>query len=203
MREITPDTKINIYQLKTLLIYWVLENGLVIDTREEGSISPDGTKKKVGKEWEYIPAEKQETSKTDAEGRNFVTTPSGSLIFGEITKEIAEKMGTIQAPIKLSEGNYEYGKKHIKDKHWYELMSRYDSVEEFVEDIAKNYTEIYKGNIERETFILARKTQKGLLYIELKYTGEQPYYSVNSGGWYKTSKKNKKVWSHSTRTNQR
>lgn len=197
MRELTPDTKINIYQLKTLLIYWVLENGLVIDTREEGSISPDGTKKKVGKEWEYIPAEKQETSKTDAEGRNFVTTPSGSLIFGEITKEMAEKMGTVAAPIKLSEGNHDYGKKHIEERHWYELMSMYDSVEEFVEDIAKTFTDVYeskvvknnKGEIIRKTFILTRKNKYGILYIELKYSEKEPYYSVNSGGWYKRKKK--------------
>lgn len=208
MRKLTPNTKITINQLRNLLIYYILENSLTIDTREDGAISPDGTKEKKGDHWEYIPKGEQETSRIDAEGRKFVTTPSGSLIFGNITEETARKMGTnVAAPIKLSEGNYEYGKKHLETWHWNELMSRYDSVEEFVEDIAKNFTDVYKskeiknekGEITRSTFILARKTYSGILYIELKYTNDEPYYSVNSGGWYKPKKKKTKAQSHSKR----
>ena len=171
---------------------------MIRDTREEGAKSPDGTKIKQGDKWVYIPKDKRAAGSNDIEGRPFEKTASGSLYFGEITQEMADKMGTGEAaPIKLSEGNSEYGKKHIEENHWFELMSRYDNVNDFVEDIAQNFNVIYQGNVEtdengkitRSTYVLGRKEANGILYIELIKDTDNLYYSVNSGGFFRVKGK--------------
>ena len=194
-RELTGDTRIRLDQIKELKPFYIIyfTKPLIEDIRPDNSYSPDGTKQKHGDHWDYVPADQRANAETDVEGRPFETTSTGSMFFGEITQEMAEKMGTnVAAPIKLSEGNLDYGKKHIEKFHWHELMPYYEDVNEFVEDVAQHFTAIYQGEQEkdkngkviRNTFILAKRYQNGTIYIELYEKDGSPYYSVNSGGYW-------------------
>ncbi|MDR1459039.1 MAG: hypothetical protein LBI60_02355, partial [Bacteroidales bacterium] len=143
----------------------------------------------------------------DDKGKPFVKASNGTTVFGEITNEQAMAMGTgVAAPIKLSEGNEDYGRTHINEREAQLKQNGYNSVEEFVEDVSKNYDEIRTGNLytdnegnEKETFLLVKKGDRGnVLYVELSPDGD--FYTVNSGGVFKNSYINKRglLWNAST-----
>lgn len=152
---------------------------------------------------------KTKEPKMDAEGHPFETTSSGDLNFGEVTQEMADKIGTgVAAPIRYSSGTNDYGKKHLEEWHLDDIHAYgYDSSNDFVEDIAQNFDEIYQGNqekdeagnITRNTFILTIKKSNAILYIELKKAEDEDYYSVNSGGIidkrrYRKTKEKNRIW---------
>ena len=82
---------------------------------------------------------------TDENGSPFVLNSKGSIDFGYITEE----MNLPPAPIRIAEGlsgPKGYGLKHIIEGHSKEITgSGYESVSEFVEDVAGNFTEIKEG----------------------------------------------------------
>ena len=160
---------------------------------------------------------KNEDPKVDDKGYPFEKTSSGDVNFGEVTQEMADAMGTgVAAPIRFSSGNSDYGKKHLEEWHMQDIYAyNYDSSNEFVEDIAKNFDEIYQGkqekdeagNITRNTFILAIHKTNAVLYIELRKAEEEDYYSVNSGGIINTSryaktKEKNRIWNRPTTDSQ-
>ncbi|MDR3143229.1 MAG: hypothetical protein LBU37_16105, partial [Tannerellaceae bacterium] len=143
----------------------------------------------------------------DDKGIPFVKASDGTTVFGEVNDEQAKAIGTnVAAPIKLSEGNEDYGRIHIAEREGQLQQNGYNSVEEFVEDVSKNYDEIREGNLytdiqgnEKETFLLVKKGEKGnVLYIEL--SPDKGSYSVNSGGVFKNTYINKRglLWNAST-----
>jgi hypothetical protein len=143
----------------------------------------------------------------DDKGVPFVKASNGTTVFGEVSDEQAKAMGTnVAAPIKLSEGNEDYGRAHIAERENQLKQNGYDSIEEFVEDVTRNYDEIRTGNLytdsqgnEKETFLLVKKGEKGnVLYVELSSDGD--FYNVNSGGIFKNSYVNKRglLWNAST-----
>lgn len=186
--------------------------GFVFDDEKYhiGEISPVTHLQKVApNEWRE--------PKFDAKGNHFELTSSGDVNFGEVTQEMADAMGTkVPAPIRYSSGDTEYGKKHLDEWHLQDLYAYgYDNSNDFVEDIAKNFDEIYQGkqekdaqgNIKRNTFILTIKKSKAILYIELYKANGENYYSVNSGGIvgknrYKKTKENNRLWNRPTTDSQ-
>ena len=134
----------------------------------------------------------------DDNGRQFVISPSGNTVFGEIR----EDSGLTPAPIKLSEGvqgedGKGYGLAHIDANHGAQIRKAgFASVEDFVSYVAKNYDE---GNIRvgkrrdngSPTFLI-QVTDKhdNTLFIELSKDGS--YWNVNSGGIFRKGYANKK-----------
>ncbi len=141
----------------------------------------------------------------DEHGYQFVNAADGTTVFGQIH----EDSGLKAAPIKLSEGfnkkdergnNVGYGLRHIEAGHGDQILEAgYSSVEEFVEDVTRNYREIRIGKDRRtnKTYMLLEihdDKHKRTLYVELSRDGQ--YWNVNSGGIFKTkyTDKNDIVW---------
>lgn len=78
----------------------------------------------------------------DEDGSPFVISSTGSTTFGEVTSET----GLTPAPIKLSVGNSKYGLTHLQKRHGKQILDAgFNSVEEFVEYVSKNYKRIQQG----------------------------------------------------------
>ncbi|MDR0370499.1 MAG: hypothetical protein LBH80_01400, partial [Prevotellaceae bacterium] len=140
---------------------------------------------------------------SDDRGIPFVKASDGSTVFGVIDEEQAAAMGTnVAAPVKLSEGNGQYGEEHIGHRIEQLRQNGYSSVKEFVEDVSKNYDEVRAGNLyidengnAQETFLLVKIGEKGsVLFIEL--SPSSGYYEVNSGGVFnnKYIRKKELLW---------
>ena len=135
----------------------------------------------------------------DENGYRFILSSDGTSIFGYITRET----GLTPAPIKLSEGfqdqnNKGYGFVHIENRHGKQIRDAgFNSIEEFVENVARNFTVIKRGNErgKNETYLLeVQDVHNNTLFIELSKDGS--YWNVNSAGVFKTSYSKKKdiVW---------
>ncbi|MDE7393897.1 MAG: hypothetical protein K2M80_05445, partial [Muribaculaceae bacterium] len=139
------------------------------------------------------------SSEIDENGRQFVLTRDGNISYGEITAD----NNLPSAPILLSEGlitnsktNDGYGLVHIEARHGEEIRSQgYNSVLEFIEDVAKNFDVIKEGIVRdgRQTYMLQLKGKHNkTLMIELVEDGG--YYTINTAGVFKNSYgKNRKV----------
>jgi hypothetical protein len=145
-------------------------------------------------------------SQLDA-SNSFVIASNGTDVFGQVSLEQAKAMNTnIAAPIKLPQGNEEYGRTHIVERESQLKQNGYNSVEEFVEDVSKSYDEVRTGNLytdsagsQKKTFLLVKRGEKGsVLYVEL--SPDSDFYSINSGGVFKNSYINKRglLWNAST-----
>ena len=132
----------------------------------------------------------------------FVLSSEGTTIFGEVTGE----SGLIAAPIKLNLGenvvdengiNRGYGLLHIEAEHGEQIrMAGFSSVEEFVEDVAKNYDTIREGNViaDNQTYLLeVSDDHNNTLFVQLSRDGG--YWNVNSAGIFrkKYSRRKRKV----------
>ena len=139
----------------------------------------------------------------DNNGYAFLKSSNETTIFGEI----GEETGLTPAPIKLSEGfnrkddkgrNHGYGFKHIEESHGDQIRNYgFESIPEFVESVAKNYTIVRKGNKRNgiDTYILEVSDKKNnTLFVELSKDGS--YWNVNSAGVFRKgySKKKEVVW---------
>ena len=127
----------------------------------------------------------------DENGSPFVLNSKGSIDFGYITEE----MNLPAAPIRVAEGlsgPKGYGLKHIMEGHSNEIIgSGYESVNEFIEDVAGNFTEIKEGR--NGSFLLEKgDSYYNTLFIALSKEGE--YWKVISGGVFRIRySKNKKI----------
>jgi len=127
----------------------------------------------------------------DENGSPFVLNSKGSIDFGYIIEE----MNLPPAPIRIAEGlsgPKGYGLKHIIEGHSNEIIgSGYESVNEFIEDVAGNFTEIKEGR--NGSFLLEKgDSYHNTLFIALSKEGE--YWKVISGGVFRIRySKNKKI----------
>ena len=166
------------------------------------------------KEAERIAAEKAEEARVEAErkerdenGQPFVVSSDGTTTFGEIT----EDTGLTAAPIKLSEGVADkkgngYGLRHIEARHGDQIRKAgFSSVEEFIEQVAKNYDVIKEGsdrNGNKTYRLLLTDKHNNTLMIELSKDGS--YWNVNTAGVFKKSygKDKKEVYNRHTTVKQ-
>lgn len=137
-------------------------------------------------------------------GKPFVKSSDGTTDFGHMDPD----SGLAALPIKLSLGeNYKdengddhgYGYLHIDAGHRSEILQNgFLSVEEFVESVAKNYTDIKEGAKigTNQTYLLeVSDAHNNTLFIQLSRDGK--YWNVNSAGIFKKkySRRKPKVYS--------
>ena len=149
----------------------------------------------------------EERKERDENGQPFVVSSDGTTTFGEIT----EDTGLIVAPIKLSEGVADemgngYGLRHIEARHGDQIRKAgFSSVEEFIEQVAKNYDVIKEGsdrNGNKTYRLLLTDKHNNTLMIELSKDGS--YWNVNTAGVFKKSygKDKKEVYNRHTTVKQ-
>lgn len=144
-----------------------------------------------------------QTEEVDEYGNHFVLASDGTSDFGVIDAE----SGLKQAPIKLSMGdntidengeNHGYGLLHIEASRGEAIRNAgYASVQDFVESVAKNYTDIREGGIiaNNQTYLLELVDEhNNTLFIQLSKNGE--YWTINSAGIFrkKYSRNKRKVY---------
>lgn len=187
------------------------------DSEQGNTVQPERESDNEGRTGE-VEEQSEPAIKTDGESGSVVPEPEGTVdnngypflkssnettIFGEIREET----GLTPAPIKLSEGfnrkdekgrNHGYGFKHIEESHGDQIRNYgFESIPEFVESVAKNYTIVRKGNKRNgiDTYILEVSDKKNnTLFVELSKDGS--YWNVNSAGVFRKgySKKKEVVW---------
>ena len=149
------------------------------------------------------------SDEVDENGRQFVLNSKGEIAFGEI----AEDTGLTPAPILLSEGlitnpatNDGYGLVHIEARHGDQIRNAgYNSVVEFVEEVAKNYEVIREGKDRdgHQTYML-QLTDKHNNTLMVELSGDGTYWNINTAGIFKTSygKNRKEVYNRHTTAKQ-
>ncbi|MGM9869750.1 MAG: hypothetical protein ACI30R_09020, partial [Sodaliphilus sp.] len=162
---------------------------------DSNSVEPNKTAEKVEAEQDDL-AQTEVTAPLSDEvnefGKPFVQASDGSTTFGEITDE----SGLKPAPIKLSLGensvddagtNHGYGYLHIDAGHGEQIRAAgFNSIEEFVETVAKNYDTIREGGViaNNQTYLVEVSDEyNNTLFIQLSRDGS--YWNVNSAGIFK------------------
>ncbi|MDE5828216.1 MAG: nucleotidyltransferase domain-containing protein, partial [Duncaniella sp.] len=143
-------------------------------------------------------------SETDEYGRPFVISSDGSTIFGDIEAE----SGLKAAPIRLSLGenwkdnngkNHGYGLLHIEAGHGEQIRNAgFESVQQFVENVAQNYTIIKEGAVVagKQTYLLeVSDSHNNTLFVQLSRNGK--YWNINSAGIFKKKYSRNKPEVHS------
>uniref|UniRef100_UPI0040571F8D ADP-ribosyltransferase-containing protein n=1 Tax=Alistipes sp. TaxID=1872444 RepID=UPI0040571F8D len=143
------------------------------------------------------------SDEVDEYGNHFILASDGTSNFGVIDAE----SGLKHAPIKLSMGdntvdengnNHGYGLLHIEAERGNEIRKAgYSSVQDFVESVAKNYTDIREGGViaNNQTYLLELvDDHNNTLFIQLSKNGE--YWTINSAGIFrkKYSRNKRKVY---------
>ena len=147
---------------------------------------------------------KLSSDKTDEYGKPLVIAKDGTTTFGIIDPE----SGLKEAPIQLSLGenhvgedgkNHGYGLLHIEAGHGEQIRAAgFSSVEDFVEEVAKNYVDIREGAKigDKQTYLLeVTDNHNNTLFVQLSKDGT--YWNVNSAGIFnvKYSRRKPKVYS--------
>jgi len=101
--------------------------------------------------------------------KSLITTPNGSIDFGDIDPDIALAIGREPAKIRLRYGDDKQGLLHIEKRHKADIEALgFNSVTEFIYEITKNFTSIYKSD---------RANSRSLILVEnrgrLKFAGIQ------------------------------
>lgn len=175
-------------------------NEVVNETSEQSNDSNDTTSAETnqpnGQEYKL-------SDEVDEYGNHYVLSSDNSTDFGIIDEE----SGLLSAPIKLSLGdntvdnegvNHGYGLLHIEAERGKAIRDAgYNSVQDFVESVAKNYTVIREGGIiaNNQTYLLELiDDHNNTLFIQLSKNGK--YWTINSAGIFrkKYSRNKRKVY---------
>ena len=137
-------------------------------------------------------SENLSVDETDEFGKPLVLAKDGTTDFGFIGSE----SGLTEAPIRLSIGentvgpdgkNHGYGLLHIEAGHGEQIRrAGFSSVREFVEEVAKNYTDIREGARigDKQTYLLEVSDKRNnTLFVQLSNDGS--YWNINSAGIFR------------------
>ena len=137
-------------------------------------------------------------------GKPFVKSSDGTTVFGYVDSE----SGLVSLPLKLNLGenrkdeqgkDHGYGYLHIEAGHLSEILQNgFSSVEEFVEYVARNYTDIKEGaKIGKKQTYLLEVSDKHNNTIFIQLSKDEKYWNVNSAGILKKrySRSKPKVYS--------
>lgn len=159
---------------------------------EDNKSSEDKDNSKIAEGQESLPADAPLSNEMNEFGVPFIESSDGTTVFGVLTDD----SGLSPAPIKLSLGenatdkngtNHGYGLLHIEAGHGDQIRAAgYDSIEKFVEDVARNYDTIREGGIvaNNQTYLLELSDEhNNTLFIQLSRDGS--YWNINSAGIFK------------------
>ena len=180
---------------------------IAAEERERAEAEEEARVEAERKAEEERKTKEEERKERDENGQPFVVSSDGTTTFGEIT----EDTGLTVAPIKLSEGVADekgngYGLRHIEARHGDQIRKAgFSSVEEFIEQVAKNYDVIKEGsdrNGNKTYRLLLTDKHNNTLMIELSKDGS--YWNVNTAGVFKKSygKDKKEVYNRHTTVKQ-
>lgn len=161
-------------------------------SEEDNKPSEDKDNSKITEGQESLPADAPLSNEMNEFGVPFIESSDGTTVFGVLTDD----SGLSPAPIKLSLGenatdkngtNHGYGLLHIEAGHGDQIRAAgYDSIEKFVEDVARNYDTIREGGIvaNNQTYLLELSDEhNNTLFIQLSRDGS--YWNINSAGIFK------------------
>jgi len=137
-------------------------------------------------------------------GGDFVQYEDGKIDLGEIDAQTALDIGMDAAPIRLERGHHDYetekggGEAHIEARHGDQIRSLvdedgnqlFDSVADFVDFVANNWTELRNNKNGRLVLIVRDETvvgggeQQPLIILEIKKLPSSNFYSVQTAGPY-------------------
>ena len=152
---------------------------------------------------ERITARLSENEK-DEFGKPFILSSDGSTTFGEIDADSGLKAASIRLSLgenhKDNSGkNHGYGLLHIEAGHGEQIRNAgFGSVEEFVENVARNYTTIKEGAVVagQQTYLLEiSDSHNNTLFVQLSRDGK--YWNINSAGIFKKKYSRNKPEVHS------
>ncbi|MBF0487284.1 MAG: flippase [Nitrospirae bacterium] len=118
--------------------------------------------------------------------KDFVKASDGTYDFGRIDKEVADAIGGKEAPVRLQIGKHDYekdagyGKTHIDIAHLREIKDAgFNSVEDYIEYIGKNYNTIYPNKKGRLILAVSNGLAKTAA-IELRPDGKGDFYGITT-----------------------
>ncbi|MEO5361625.1 MAG: hypothetical protein H7843_14470 [Nitrospirota bacterium] len=127
--------------------------------------------------------------------KDFVKASNGTYDFGYITPETGKAIGRQSAPIRLEEGDENYGKYHIdiadNGKRLEQIRKGgYETTANFIQDVAGNYTEIRKTHGSRLMLVKKNGINK-VTVIQLSRDADGDFYNVITGGIFSSNYVNK------------
>jgi hypothetical protein len=136
-----------------------------------------------------------------------IRTPLGGFIFGEITLEIAKRIGRQAGKIYLTQGEQfkngsGYGLAHIEARHGAQIKQLgYSSTAAFVFEALRDFTEIWQPAVTRQIIAVVQQRHRKAVFLELtpsQTEDGEDLYRVNSAfpvsSTYTTGKAKKEGW---------
>tara|TARA_R110002095_G_scaffold197339_1_gene176390 strand:- start:1456 stop:12243 length:10788 start_codon:yes stop_codon:yes gene_type:complete len=104
---------------------------------------------------------------------------SADVEVGEISSELSKIIRRQAAPIVLQDGDKNYGRRHIEERHGEEIRGEGYSVDSLVEAVASGFNTIYRASAGQ--LLLAKKNGKDkIAFIQLTPSDSGDVYRVNS-----------------------
>jgi hypothetical protein len=134
--------------------------------------------------------------------QDFISAPDGGLDYGEITPEMGKAMRRQAGKIRLQQGDASFGLVHIEQRHGAEIRNAgFESIQEFVADIAKNIDQVWKPNATSQLVALHMVKNERVMFVQLQAQadGGQDFYTVNTAfpsraGYVANKKDWKMLW---------
>lgn len=141
---------------------------------------------------------------------SFVSSPGGSLDFGEISAGVAKAIGRQAGKIRLTQGIQNadgtgYGLAHIEANHGKHIRNQgFPSVEAFVQRVASGFSEVWRAK-GGQLLVTISDGRKDVMFVQLSPSEDGDYYRVNSAfpvrqKDYESRKEMEKLWDGSEPT---
>jgi|GEM_PF-2322240 len=131
----------------------------------------------------------------------FVAAPDGSLQFGEITQDVAQKAKRQAGEIRLQQGNAEFGLIHIEQRHGDQIRAAgFESVPEFLAHALNHIDSIWQPNKTSQLVAIQVENGRSAVFVQLKPSEDGDFYTINTafpaGKDYAEKRKGwKELWS--------
>ncbi|EIC30753.1 hypothetical protein Metal_3073 [Methylomicrobium album BG8] len=115
--------------------------------------------------------------------KTFVSSPDGSLDFGEITQDISTTIGRQPAKIRLRYGDEKEGLVHIELRHQDDIKALgFDSAIDFINEITRNFTRIHKSDKpnSRSLILVEDKGKLKFAAIQLEPSEDGEFYEIKN-----------------------
>jgi hypothetical protein len=137
--------------------------------------------------------------------KEYVRFEDGSYDFGQISDDVAQAIrangytGFESGPVRLEKGWHNdstgngKGETHIEKQRGDAIRKaekapgvKYESVAEFVDDVARNYREVWPGSKPDRYLLVKRNGKAKILVVEIERVDSSSHYTVISGGIFRS-----------------